>query len=198
MRLVSYWGCVVCKLLRKVALHVLPLLFLVACTSSGPINVQVSAIADARMNQDEIGNSLSLVVRTYQLKSEKSFAALTFDFLASGRQENELLGSDLVALRELVVVPGGRVDIQDNLHQETRYVGAVAFMRHPDPHYWRVLVDARQVRKDGLTLKLSDCYLQVIKPDLLLLPGQPPQPSGICPSMPGGQARPMAHPRHGR
>lgn len=163
------------------------LIFLGGCSSSGPVKVQVDARADVNINRDESGRSLSVVVKLYQLKSQDAFGKLTFDVLASGRQESELLGSDLIASNELMLVPGGRVDLQDVLQENTRFVGAVAFLRSPDPHYWRVLVDARDVRKQGFSLRLSDCYLRVVKPDPVLLPGQPPVPTGTCQRLPAAR-----------
>ena len=91
-----------------------------------------------------------------------------------------MLGADLISKNEMILVPGGQADIQENVQEDTRYLGVVALLRRPDPEYWRVLVDARDVRKQGLTLKLSDCYLQVVKPVPVLLPGQPSVPTGIC------------------
>ncbi len=163
------------------------LLALGGCSNSGPVKVLVEAQADSKINRDEVGRPLSVVVKLYQLKSSEAFGKLTFDVLASGRQEGELLGADLIARSELMLVPGGKADLQDVVQESAHFVGAVAFLRNPDPHYWRVLVDARDVRKKGLVLKLSDCYLQVVKPDPILLPGQPPAPAGICQMPPAGR-----------
>lgn len=171
------------NLLYPAVLSVFLVFLLGACGSSGPVKIQGDVWADANINRDEAGRSLSVVVKIYQLKSPEAFGKLTFDVLASGRQESELLGPDLVASKELMLVPGGRADLQDVLQENARFVGAVAFLRSPDPHYWRVLLDARDVRKQGVSLKLSDCYLRVIKPDPVLLPGQPPAPAGTCPQL---------------
>ncbi|MDR3409653.1 MAG: type VI secretion system lipoprotein TssJ [Formivibrio sp.] len=164
------------------------LLMMGGCSSSGPVKVQVVAQADARINRDEQGRPLSVLVRMYQLKSSEAFGKLTFDVIASGRDEGELLGKDLIARSEMTLVPGGRVDLQDVLQESTQYVGVVAFLRRPDPNYWRVLVDAREVRRHGLSLKLSDCYLRVVEPDSILLPGQPAMPTGVCPVLSAGRS----------
>lgn len=125
------------------------------------------------LNRDAGGNSLSVAIRLYQLKEPDEFSKLTFDMVASGRPETELLGSDLLESSEVILVPGGSVSSSVNIRDDAKYVGLIAFFRQPDPHYWRFLVDADKVRREGLTYKIRDCYLAVAKPKPSPIPGQP-------------------------
>lgn len=142
-----------------------------AC-SSGPKSYGIKGDGDQVLNRDINGRSLSVVVRIYQLKDANEFSKITFDVLADGRPESELLGPALLDKSDLVILPGGNYASTEKLLDETRFVGIVAFFRRPDPHLWRQLVTAEAVRDKGLTFRVQDCYIALsgIKP--VLLPDQ--------------------------
>jgi type VI secretion system protein VasD len=148
--------------------------------SSGPKAYAIKGDGDPVLNLDVGGKSLSVVVRIYQLRDAKEFSKLTFDSLADGRPENELLGPALLDKADVVIVPGGTYTSTEKLHEETRFVGIVAFFRRPDQFYWRQLVEADVVRSQGLTFRVQDCYVMVngIKP--FPIPGQPANARPEC------------------
>lgn len=141
--------------------------------ASAPRNYAIRGEADPVVNRDAGGAPLSVVVRIYQLKAPGGFSKLTFDTLAFGRPEPELLGDDLLEKTELVLVPGAVHTTTEALREDTRYVGVVAFFRRPHAHYWRWLAEADAVRRDGLTFRAKDCYLVLVKPRPVPIPGQP-------------------------
>ena len=136
--------------------------------------------ADPIINRDNSGKSLSVVVRVYQLKDATEFSKLTFDNLASGRPESELLGADLLEKNEVILVPGSKYLGTDKINADAKHIGLVAFFRQPDQHYWRYLVDADKVRSDGLTFKAQDCYLLITNLKPSPIPGQPASARPIC------------------
>lgn len=146
--------------------------FLSGC-ASGPKTYQIRGEADPVVNRDASGAPLSVVVRLYQLKAAGEFSKLTFDTLASGRPEADLLGTDLLDKTEVVLVPGASYTATEALREDTRYVGVVAFFRRPHPHYWRYLVEADQVRREGLNFRAKDCYLTLVNVKPAPIPGQP-------------------------
>lgn len=188
-----------------------------AC-ASGPKKYTVSSDADRQLNRDSGGKSLSVVVRLYQLRDGKEFQKLTFDTLASGRPESELLGNDLAAMTDLILVPGTETTSTELLVDNVKNIGMVAFFRKPDSHYWRFLFDAETVRKEGLTFRAQDCYLVPVGIKPLPIPGQPKNARPECnapaatPSRqaarqaavatpaekPGGKAAPKSEPRPSR
>lgn len=137
----------------------------------GTEDYALKSIADPNVNRDIYGKSLSVVVRVYQLRDKNEFSRLTFDAAAS-RGDNELFPKELLAIKEIVLVPGEAQELVEKLLPETRYVGAVAFFRQPDAQYWRFLVDARAVRNEGLSFALQDCYFATIQPQPKPVPGQ--------------------------
>lgn len=154
--------------------------FLGAC-SSAPKQYTIRGEGDPILNRDIGGKSLSVVVRIYQLKDAREFSKLTFDTLASGRSETELLGPALLDKTDVIVVPGGDYTSSEKLLDETKHIGIVAFFRNPDPYYWRQLVDVDAIGKQGmtfnrnklLTFRVQDCYVMLTGAKPTALPGQP-------------------------
>lgn len=155
------------------------LLALAGC-ASGPKTVEIKAVADPVINRDVSGKALSVVVHIYQLKDATEFTKLTFDMLASGRSLSEQLGKDLIEMSEVMLVPGATQSRVDKIHQDARHVGVVAFFREPDQHYWRLLVDADEVRGNGLNFRVQECFLSLATPKPALIPGQPSSPPSTC------------------
>lgn len=157
------------------------LLVLGGC-ASGPKSYEIKAVAAPVVNRDVAGRPLSVVVHIYQLKEAGEFSKLTFDMLASGRPLSELLGKDLLEVNEVMLVPDSTETRADKIHQDARHVGIVAFFRQPDQHYWRVLVDAEQVRSNGIHFRVQDCFLSLVSPKPTLIPGQAPVTPSSCPA----------------
>lgn len=155
------------------------IIMLAAC-ASGPRKYSVKADADGSLNRDNGGKSLSVVVRVYQLSGAKEFQKLTFDTLASGRPESEFLGNELLAMTDLMLVPGAEMTIAEPMVDNVKNIGIVAFFRKPDSHYWRYLFDAEAVRKEGLNFRAQDCYIVPVGIKPLPIPGQPENARPEC------------------
>lgn len=182
----SYW------LRRAVVLSLIALL--AACASTPkPKQFTLKGEGAQTLNRDVNGKSLSVVVHIYQFKDAREFSKLTFDMLASGRPDSELLGASLLEKSDAVVVPGGNFVSTEKLNDETKYLGIVAYFRNPDPHHWRQLIDVETLKKRGMgpdgspgaTFKVQDCYIKIIDIEPVLLPGQPPNPKAECGYRPG-------------
>ncbi len=172
-------GSKIYNLSRLAGTGLLGVLVLAGC-ASGPKTYEIKGEADPIVNRDISGKPLSVVVHVYQLKDASEFSKLTFDTLASGRTAAELLGQDLLEKNEIMMVPGAKYASTDKLKEDTKHVGIVAFFRQPDPHYWRLLVDADKVRSDGLNFKVQDCYISLLSGKPTLIPGQPAQAKPTC------------------
>lgn len=134
--------------------------------ASGPAKYEIKTSGDPVINRDISGKPLSVVVRLYQLKDASEFSKLTFATAASGRSDAELFGQDFIERTEIVVVPGAQKVNASTILPETKYLGVVGYFRNPDRHAWRYLVKADDVRRNGLTFTVRDCYLELsgIKP----------------------------------
>ena len=176
------------------AILILSLILLVTACSSPPKTFGIRGEGDPFLNRDINGKSLSVVVSVYQLKDAREFSKLTFDTLASGRSESELLGPALLEKSDAVVVPGGLYSGSEKLLEDTKFVGIVAFFRRPDPHYWRQLVDAETVRSQGLNFRVQDCYVVLAGTKGIALPGQPLNARPECGTASAQSPRQVSHP----
>lgn len=77
-------------------------------------------------------NSLSepVVVHIYQLKDRKTFDKTVYQQIL--RDGDQILKADLLATRDVVIKPGGDVNLDMPMEEEARYVAVVGLFRHPD------------------------------------------------------------------
>lgn len=164
---------------------------LISACSSGQKLYRINAEGDQTLNRDINGKSLSVVVRIYQLKDAKDFSKMTFDTVADGRPESELLGQALLEKSDIVLLPGGSHSSTEKLLDDTKYIGIVGFFRRPDQHHWRQIVNADSVRSKGLFFKAQDCFLVINGTQAVTLPDQLPNARPECTS--GSSAVPRAN-----
>lgn len=142
-----------------------------ACASSTDISVR--AEAEAVINRDHTGKPLSVAVRLYQLRSEQAFSQLTYESLTSGKGESVLLGGDLLGMKDMLMLPGGVVQLEGfTPDAATRFIAVLGFFRQPDKAYWRLLFPLAAVQDKGLLFRVQDCYLVAVQPAALALPDQ--------------------------
>jgi type VI secretion system protein VasD len=105
--------------------------------------MNVDLDARAALNETTTGQSLSTVVRFYQLKDPKTFAQLEYIHLQN--HDLALLKADLVATQDVVMRPGSTASVSEPMHKEADYVGVVAFFRSPSSEgVWKLLIPKQQ------------------------------------------------------
>lgn len=134
-------------------------------------NVPDSALPDRRiawrvfasdaLNVDDNGQSLALVVRMYKLKSPDAFLQAPPDTFGDAGKEKTTLSEDLIAARELQLVPGQRWEATDKVTREARFIGIVALYRNPLAGHWRFAFNAADAEKTGLNLGAHACAMSV-------------------------------------
>jgi type VI secretion system protein VasD len=94
---------------------------------------------DSNINPDENGVSSPLIVRMYELKSDKAFEKA--DFIDLYEKDEQVLGADVLAKHELKrLTPGEDVSHKYVLAQEARFVGLYAeFSQFQDASYKLVI-----------------------------------------------------------
>jgi type VI secretion system protein VasD len=157
----------------------LPAILLAACATK-PKPVALKAHPSAALNQDETGQSLSLVLRTYQLKTADSFKQVTLDKLASAKDDKELLGNAFLERKEFVLIPGHAQSLEFVLAPEAEFVAVVANSRQPEHHRWRYLFSRDDLLDRKITLTAQDCYLNASGTVLQTLPGQDLGKKPLC------------------
>lgn len=162
------------------------------------LDIQIEA--GPRINPTPSGDPLSVVVRVYQLKELEELKKLTFEKACLEKSGVEFFGQDFVkesTPSEFSVVPGSVKTHIEALQPSTQYLAVVALFRQPDANFWRVVVQAKDLRpkaapeskgfwgkgdakasaspdKAGtIRLKVNDNYIAVEGATRVVLPGQP-------------------------
>lgn len=124
-----------------------------------PRQVALRLHASAKLNSDAEGRPLPLVARIYSLRQSAAFEAAPYATFLAEDAGRVAFGADLVAVRELILLPGQRYDAIEHVPQEAAYVGIVALFHSPAPQRWRLAFASAEAEKAGLTLGLQACAL---------------------------------------
>jgi len=158
---------------------------LAACATGGPSGLAASALeatglrkpappavpaqraltlqlhAAPRLNVDARGQPLALLVRVLKLRQRSAFEAAPYAAFLAPQAEREALGADLVEAKEVTLVPGQRLELQEQLGQDVGWVGIVALFHAPAPQGWRVVFPAETAVRGGITVGLHACAVSV-------------------------------------
>ncbi|HSS39490.1 MAG TPA: type VI secretion system lipoprotein TssJ [Polyangia bacterium] len=105
------------------------------CTSPEPLHISLKA--DARLNPSERGEPLATVVRIYQLKGTGRITVASFDDLMD--HDRDTLGEDFVAVQEVTMNPGTKLDPPLFRAADATYVAVVGLFRRPSSTTWRAI-----------------------------------------------------------
>lgn len=115
-------------------------------------------------------NSLSepVVVRIYQLKDRKTFDKTVYQQLLE--DGDTMLKDDLLASRDVVMKPGGDVNLDMPMEAEAQFVAVVGLFRHPDRvnNTWKQVLRRQDLDPDNpRILEAGNNYLtlQPLKDD---------------------------------
>jgi type VI secretion system protein VasD len=152
------------KLFWKLCLGITNMVMLVAlegCHSLGGLgHKSVELKIDERLNPDDLGRPLSMVVRLYELKNREAFDALGLAELANATDDQALVSKDLLARHEFLLTPGAHRTIEWKPDARTRYFAWVGLYRNPRALPWRVVLTSDDLSGKSGTLKIGSCGLQ--------------------------------------
>jgi len=98
-------------------------------------DLKVTVRGSDRLNMDEGGRSLAVVVRIYQLKSLKTLDDADFDGV--WQHDKDTLGEDLISVDEITIDPSDKKIVPVRRNPDARYLVAVGLFRKPDGIAWR-------------------------------------------------------------
>jgi type VI secretion system protein VasD len=124
-----------------------------------PRNVAVRLHAAKRLNVDTRGQPLALLVRVYKLRQRTAFEQAPYSAFLSPQTEREALGADLLEVRELTLVPGQQLELNETLTREAGWLGVVALFHAPPAQGWRLAFAAPEAEKTGVTIGLHACAM---------------------------------------
>lgn len=124
--------------------------------------MNVDLVSRSSLNANGAGQSLSTVVRFYQLKTPQAFEQLDYTQL----QTNDLdaLKADLLATKDVVLRPDASASISEPMNSDTEYVGVVGFFREAgSDSTWKLVVPKKQWKKtDPVKIMVHDSTLQLV------------------------------------
>ncbi|MDO8037718.1 type VI secretion system lipoprotein TssJ [Janthinobacterium sp. SUN137] len=126
-----------------------------------PRNVNIRLHAAQRLNTDADGRPLALVARIYKLRQSAAFEQAPYDSFLDTQREKTALGADLMEVKEVLLVPGQRYEVQEKVSKEAYFIGVVALFRAPAAQRWRATFAAADAERGGITVGLHACALSV-------------------------------------
>ncbi|MGK5056542.1 type VI secretion system lipoprotein TssJ [Janthinobacterium sp. LB2P49] len=133
-------------------------------------NVSIRLHAAQRLNTDADGRPLALVARIYKLRQSAAFEHAPYDSFLDPQREKAALGADLMEVKEVLLVPGQRYEVQEKVSKEAYFIGVVALFRAPAAQRWRATFAAADAERGGITVGLHACALSVAGMDSGMAP----------------------------
>jgi type VI secretion system protein VasD len=124
-----------------------------------PRSVAVRLHAAKHLNVDARGQPLALLVRVYKLRQRTAFEQAPYAAFLSPQAERETLGADLLEVKELTLVPGQQLEINEKLSREAGWLGVVALFHAPLAQGWRLAFAAPEAERAGVTIGLHACAM---------------------------------------
>jgi type VI secretion system protein VasD len=108
--------------------------------------MNVDLVSRTSLNTSGSGQSLSTVVRIYQLKTTQAFEQLNYAQLQTG--DRDALKADLLATKDVVLRPDASASISEPMNKDAQAVGVVAFFRDAGTEStWKLVVPKAQWKK---------------------------------------------------
>lgn len=139
-----------------------------------PREVPLKLTAGANLNAATDKRPVALVVRLYSLKDPTSFLQAPYDTFIDPAREKQTLGTDLVQVREMTLIPGQRYDFTEKISREATTLGVVALFRSPASQRWKFAFNTEKNEKTGIVIGLHACAMT-------LAAGTPTTPAGSVP-----------------
>jgi len=129
--------------------------------------VKFDIIASQQLNTTTKNESLSLIVKIYKLKQHDTFDSATYETFLDTESEKKVLGSDLLEVKEITLVPGQHYIATEKVSAEAPFIGVIALFRAPNAKHWRSTFSALSAEELGISLKMLSCVMLVNSNDAL-------------------------------
>ncbi len=115
--------------------------------------IDLAVASQANINPDHTGRPSPVIVKVYEMRSDLAFSQS--DFHPLFESPVQVLGAELLAADEMVLVPGEARRITYDPVSEARFLGVLAGFRQMERAKWKIVtpVDAEKVNKVGIELR---------------------------------------------
>lgn len=121
--------------------------------------LSLTLVAGAGTNAAADGSPLALVVRIYQLRGDSGFARMSYLQASDPDGERSVLQDDLVAVREITLIPGQTYRYDEQVPARVKVIGVVAQFRRPMGNRWKLAFDRNASEKNGITVAFHACAM---------------------------------------
>ena len=121
----------------------------------------LSIYAGAGLNTDAQGRSNAVVVKVYRLRNNATFLGASYEALVDATREKAALGQDLLDVREVMLVPGQKLEFKEKLPVDTGFLAIAALFRTPSSDRWRYSFPVDAVNAKGVIVGVHGCALTV-------------------------------------
>lgn len=105
-----------------------------------PREVMISLRGTPDLNSSGAKGGLALVVRVYALKDGVAFFQTGRDVLENPASAESLSQQDIVTVKEVVVIPGQKLAVNEKVEARTTHIGISGFFRDTASTRWRLAV----------------------------------------------------------
>jgi type VI secretion system protein VasD len=126
-----------------------------------PRNVAIKLHAAQNLNAGKAVQPMALATRIYKLRQTAGFQQMNFNAFLNAQTERELLGNDLLEVKEVMLIPGQRYAVVEKVTREAYFIGVVALFQAPAEQRWRLSFAAADAEKAGITVGLHACAMSV-------------------------------------
>ena len=130
-------------------------------TQKPPRNVAIKLHAAQNLNAGKAVQPMALATRIYKLRQTAAFQQMNFNAFLNAQAERELLGNDLLEVKEVMLIPGQRYEVAEKVTREAYFIGVVALFQAPAEQRWRLSFAAADAEKAGITVGLHACAMSV-------------------------------------
>ena len=122
--------------------------------------IDLAVASQINANPDHTGRPSPVIVKVYELRSDLAFSQS--DFHPLFETPVQVLGADLLAADELVLVPGEARRISYEPVEGTRFLGLLAGFRQMERAQWKVVSSVNFEGVNTVGIELRDATLMLI------------------------------------
>lgn len=126
-----------------------------------PRTVALRLHAAHNLNAGKAPQPMALATRIYKLRQTAAFQQMNFNAFLNAQTERELLGNDLLEVKEVMLIPGQRYEVAEKVTREAYFIGVVALFQAPAEQRWRLSFAAADAEKSGITVGLHACAMSI-------------------------------------
>jgi type VI secretion system protein VasD len=126
-------------------------------------SLDLAVASQTNINPDHTGRPSPVIVKVFEMRSDLAFNQSDFRLLFESPVK--ALGTDLLAMDEMVLVPGEARRIEYAPVFGTMFLGVVAGFRQMDRAVWRVVTPIDFEGRNSVGVEVRDASLLLIPPD---------------------------------